>query len=320
MIDLHEREERMNRLTVPAKQLTGSTPLLQALEADSYDRHNLRTLLNMFLWSCLTAAFPQRKYQLTDDMLKDYEEDVLSLPNVTPNGLILPKRENALAFNQLQKAASASFAKLGFGKNIARVQYPINVRLQNGRPNPAIDTRPRASVKLHSDIWAGDPASAVLCFLCLLGDPLTSSGIRFFRPKQFPKEMVKALENFNEGASVMKYASELPQFDNRGWYLADSYLIHQTTKQGSAARISIDFRIIPSEVLTSDVNEEERRSLYFCSFDEWLKLGEEKLIISEEAIGSFKSANNNDPYTLKGYPARIHLVDAFGQQEMRKAG
>lgn len=320
MINLNEREERMIRLTGTAKQLEGSTPLLQVLEADSGECHNLRTLLNIFLWSCLTAAFPHKSYKLTDDMLKDYEADVLKLPNVTPNGLILPKRENMLAFNQLQKAVSTSFAKLGFGKGIARVQYPINIRLQNGKPNPVIDSRPRASVKLHSDIWAGDPASAVLCFLCLLGDPLTSSGIRFFKPKQFPKNMVRALDDFNDGAALMEGAVELPQFDARGWYLADSYLIHQTTKQGNAARISVDFRIIPAEVLSSDINEEERRSMYFCSFEEWLKLGDEKLVTCEENIGSFNSAINKDPYTLTGYPARIQLVDAFGLQAMRKAG
>lgn len=320
MISIKEREDRLARLTQNVTKLPGSDPLLQAMPIDVNDHKRIRSALNVFLWTCLNASYPERYFQLSDDMLKSYEQEILSLPNVTPNGLILPKKENYLAYNYLQKEASAAFAKLGFGKGISRVQYPINIRMQNGRPNPAIDNRARASVKLHSDIWAGDPASAALCFLCLLGDPLTSSGIRFFKPSKFPLSMARALDDFNDGAALMEGTVELPQFDARGWYMADSYLIHQTTKNGSGVRISIDFRIIPTETVSSDLNEEPRRSSFFTTFDEWLKLGDERLITSEEGIRSFNPAASKDPYTQQGYPAKIDIINAHPTQEMRKAG
>src|SRR5690606_6759083 len=132
----------------------------------------------------------------------DYTEEVIGLPNITPNGLVLPKIENQLGFNVVQKEAIAAFDALGLGEHIARVQWPVNIRLQSGTPNPVIDARPRASVKPHSDIWAGDPASGLMCFLAVLGNP-ECSGIDFIQPKNFPKSFVRPLEDYNEGQELM---------------------------------------------------------------------------------------------------------------------
>lgn len=305
-IDFPERLARMDTLTSSASRLERSE-LVQVLAISDAMRARVKTALNVYLWACLTQSFPEKPFALTNDMLRDYEADVLKLPNVTPNGLILPKRENMLAFNLLQKEANAAFEALGMNDKIARVQFPLNVRLQSGAPNAQSAARARASTKPHSDIWAGDPASGILVFLSVLGDP-KNSGIRFFEPKAFPLSFVRPLEDYNEGAPLIEGARELASFDERGWFLADPYLIHQTTKSGSGTRISIDFRFIPKQKVSSDIDEDAARKPFFISIPEWMKLGKEQVISPEQGLHEFTATQKRDSYTV-GYPVKFHLTD-----------
>lgn len=305
-VSFQERLNRMEALTQTATRL-GESSLVQVLAIEEAARERVRTALNIYLWTCLTQAFPEKIFAMTGDMLRDYEADVLSLPNVTPNGLVLPKEENMLAFNLLQREANEAFAALGMNDRIARIQFPLNVRLQSGAPNPQSALRPRASTKPHSDIWAGDPASGILVFLSVLGDP-KHSGIRFFEPREFPLSYVRTLEDYNEGAPLIEGARELASFDTSGWFLADPYLIHQTTKNGVGTRISIDFRFIPKDRVSSDIDEDATRKPFFISAQEWMKLGREKMITPEERMADFSPDRKKDPYTI-GYPVKFHLTD-----------
>lgn len=305
-IEFTEREARLLHLTSSAKRLNKDA-LLQILAVADTEYQRLRMALNIYLWTCLSEAFPDKSFRLSDDMLRDYEQDIVRMPNVTPNGLVLPKAENMLAFNLLQKETGAAFSKLGMGNDIARIQYPVNVRLQSGRPDAAIDNRPRASVKPHSDIWAGDPASGILVFLSLLGDT-KHSGIRFFQPRQFPKSFVRTLEDYNDGAPLMEGAKELARFDESGWFLADPYILHKTTKNGGGFRISLDFRFIPKTAVSSDTDEDATRKPFFIGFDEWAKLGDSTLIATKERMSGFSADRKKDPYTI-GYPVKIFLLD-----------
>jgi hypothetical protein len=306
VVALDERIKRMTALTAKAPVIEDHG-LVQLLSATEIHRSRIRNALNMLLWSCLTSHFSDKKYELSEDMLRDYEQDVIQLPNITPNGLVLPKKENLLAYNQLQKEVSGAFAALGVSDNIARIQFPVNVRLQSGTPNSIIDSRPRASVKPHSDIWAGDPASGVLVFLSVLGDP-AKSGIDFLMPETFPLSFVRPLEDYNEGAPLAEKAKLLCKFDTRGWYFADPYLIHQTTKNASGYRISIDFRFIPAQKVSSDIDEDEARRPWFKSFAEWQDMGTKTLLVTDECMADFAATKTKDPYTV-GYPVKLSLMD-----------
>jgi hypothetical protein len=183
----------------------------------------------------------------------------------------------------------------------------VNVRLQSGKPDAAKDGRARASAKPHSDIWAGDPASGIIVFLSMLGDP-KQSGIRFFKPERFPKSFVRKLEDFDEGASLMRGAKEIASFDNSGWFLVDPYVIHQTTKLGSGVRISLDFRFVPKQSVASDSNEDAARTPFFIDYETWARLGEKTLIATQEGLHEFSPNQEKDLYTT-GYPVKLTLID-----------
>lgn len=312
VIDFSERSARLAALTLsaPVDADFGQVKMLGIQDAA---KGRIKAALNVFLWECLSSAHPDKSFAITDDMLRDYTAEVTALPNITPNGLVLPKCENQLGFNLLQKEAIAAFNTLALGDRIARVQWPVNVRLQSGTPNPDIDSRPRASVKPHSDIWAGDPASGIMCFLAVLGDP-DCSGIDFIQPTDFPKSFVRTLGDYNEGKELMQDAEHLCSFDARGWWLVDPYLLHQTTKRKPGWRISIDFRFIPRDRVPSDIDEDESRKPWFIPYGQWAGIGTKQLLIADDSMHRFIPNQSKDPYTV-GYPTRIRLQETGDSDE-----
>jgi len=302
---LAERAKRLTAITQTAAVIE-DFKLIKVLAATDIARKKMRAALNHYLWTCLSAAFPEQTFTLCDDMLKAYEADILRLPNITPNGLILPKQENIGAFNALQKEVAEAFAALGMGDCVARVQFPVNVRLQSGTPNQEVDSRPRASVKMHSDIWAGDPAGAILVFLSMLGDT-AKAGIDFYEPACFPLSYVRPLSDYDDGKPVVDGGvRKLTSFHDKGWFLVDPFLIHQTTKKAPGYRISLDFRFISTHKVSSDSDEEDIRKPYFIPFAKWRELGSCTLIATQESIHQIKPKTAH----IIGYPVAITLVGA----------
>ncbi len=317
IVTLDNRKKRLDSISKAASVIQ-DFGLVKVLTATEGQRARVRAALNGFLWSCLASAFPQKTFALAEDMLKTYEADILNLPNITPNGLVLPKSENILSFNILQRESVTAFAALGLGNEIARIQYPVNIRLQSGTPDPVADSRPRSSVKPHSDIWAGDPGAGILVFLSVLGDT-AKSGIDFFEPKRFPVSFIRPLNDYSEGRPVIDEGmTKLTSFHENGWFLVDPYLIHQTTKKAPGFRISLDFRFIPKQKAEFDSDEEEIRKPYFISFAEWNSLGSGKLLMTSESMHEKKEKT---PF-IQGYPVKITLIDTgiHDKQHQKRAG
>ena len=301
-------EPRVRRLSDVASkaQIESDYGLVKILEIGRADLERIRTSVNFFLWVCLNRGFPEKRFALSDDVLRDFSQDVAALPNITPNGLVLPKAENFLAYNQVQRDVAAAFRQLGFSDGIDRIQFPVNIRLQNGISDTRVDSRARASVKPHSDIWAGDPASGILVFLAVLGSA-DSVSIRYLIPRRFPFAMVRPLNDYLEGAAIAAESKELPcRFTEGKWFLVDPFVIHQTVRSGSGQRLSIDFRFIPKQRVDSDLDEDEARRPYFLRTEDWMRLGDDRVIVTNDTL-----ADRGDPgaaYT-RGYPVDLRIVD-----------
>ncbi len=305
-----ERAKRLDDLTklMPIQE---NHSLIRVGRVPEKSRNSIREAANIFLWTCLNEIGVSVK--LSNDMLRDYEEEIKSLPNITPNGLVLPKFENILAFNMLHKEVSEAFKQLEMHDYIDRIQYPINLRLQSGVINPEIDNRPRSSTKIHSDIWAGDPASGIITFLAVSGN-VENAGIRFLEPKSFPGEFVRTFDDFNDAKEMTQDAKELCWFNDNGWFIVDPYLLHQTRKSGHGVRLSIDFRFIPKQQLPSDTFEDETRRPYFIPFDQWYEIGRSIMLTTDESINEFKK--KSQPYTI-GYTVPINMVKISGNEAVK---
>src|SRR5205807_1533780 len=134
--------DRTRRLGLLASGLrTRQTfPLLVACELPSPSFELLCGAVRQYISACLREAeVPHRA--------------IGALPNLSPNGVLFPKREVLLEFNLVQRAMAQLFGSLGIDEFVDAIQLPVNVRLVDGRPDPVADVRPHASTKLHSDVW-----------------------------------------------------------------------------------------------------------------------------------------------------------------------
>ena len=304
-VSLNERIERFKSITTHSP-IVEDHGLLKTLSIDLVHLNRIKTALAWYLYANLNACHYDRQFSMSLNILEDYAQEINALPNITPNGLVLPKRENCAAYNILHQQFADIFMATGLGQFIDKIQYPINVRLQNGCANTEIDTRPRSSSKPHTDIWAGDPGSAIVVFLSLLGLP-DKAGIRFLSTEQFPLSFVRSLEDFDLGSDLVKDCRPLDcPFKNDYFYLMDPYLIHQTTKNGEGLRVSIDLRFIPHHVLSSDWMGDVERHDYFISFDQWCRIGKDYWLTTDESILTAIKPTTRD-YTV-GYPVNIRLL------------
>ena len=302
---LTSRGERMNRIFSDSSKVRNCA-LLKSLNIDDNDRKKVFNSLMNVVYSCLIHHNEAKSYELCPDFFDIYMDDILKLPNITPNGLILPKVENIAAYNQFFLAINNAFSKIGIDEHIDKMQFPINIRLQTGKLDKELSRRPRASTKYHSDIWAGDPLNSVLSFLNLVGDPVKISGIEFFKTDNFPKKLVKLFEDYDEAKYIAKESEKLSTlFDNSGWFFSDAYLMHRTTKNnGEGIRISADFRFTTREHCESDGENsflDKNKEDFFIEYAKFKEIGKSIFLHTEERM--------HDKFVKKdymsGYPVKL---------------
>lgn len=299
-------QDRVQRLADLAAHLTltDDYPLLKAVAVSPALRDRVAWAVRHYLWVSLSSFFPDRNFDLCTDLLERYADEVAALPNITPNGLVLPKRQNFLAFNQVHQAVVQIFDQLGMERFVERIHAPINVRLVSGRPDAKIDSRPRASVKPHSDIWAGEPAAAIMLFISVLGDPL-DAGVRFLEPATFPEALMQPLDDFNQGASILDQCREYEaRLAPDKIFLTDPFLIHQTMKSGKGQRLSIDFRFTPKQKVQSDRYDGAPRRQNYVSLEEWREIGRSRLITTDAPLAPFSA----DDAVKNAYAAEFKTV------------
>ena len=231
--------------------------------------------------------------------LRTYSSDynsqrVINLPNRTPNGLILPKRQNLLAYNYLHGVIVDLIEYIGLHKHIDKIHNPINIRYVESKPNEVVDSRPFSSTKWHTDCWNGEPANTVMVFVPVCGD-LIKNGISFCEPNpnEF-MEIAKVLKDYFEGSHLLEQSKHYDIFlDNEFLYLTDPYLLHKTVKKGGSGRLSIDFRFTTSYQCFTDVEVSSKRYENYIPYSEWAKIGKSKLLCSNLNIDEFNEGEIN---------------------------
>ncbi len=237
-----------------------------------------------YILASLRAAKPNKHYFHHVDILESYEKDILALPNMTPNGLVLPKKDNFLAYNQLNKTVCEIFKTFNIDEYVQTIHTPINIRVVSGKPSNT-DLRPRASSKLHSDIWAGEFTNTIMLFLTALGD-IVNNGIEFYEPSQrFHTEFCKPLNDYLEGASLEFESKRYDCGLRDGFaYFTDPFLLHRTVKKSPKLRLSIDFRFIPNIKCITDSEVKTERHKNYISLDKWYEIGSDTLLYTDITV------------------------------------
>ena len=301
-----ERAQRLSRISSCLHPLHGNFPLLKATRLDSVSLDKLRDMVNLYLLTSLEVFYKSHSFNRHDNLFDNCMKEILGLPNITPNGLILPKQQTFIAYNQIHSAIVDIINVLNLETHIKAVHAPVNVRLVNGTPNPTVDARPRASVKMHSDMWAGEPANAIMVFLPIFGE-FGKIGIKWVEPRAFPVSLMRPLDDFDEGLSLVENGIEYDASFNPGdIVIADPFVLHATQKDFCGMRLSLEFRFIASEKLISDEYAPGTRHVNYLSYPEWSNIGRSRILVSEETLAPF--LGEDDP-SKNDYPAQFKIVD-----------
>lgn len=309
---LHQRAARLARLTADAARDDGSVahdfPLLKVLQLSAPMLALLQDAARQYIWENLVAWYGHRGIAYGPTILEDHAEQILALPNRTPNGLIQPKRPAMASFNMLHRALAVTLDRLGLTPQFNAIQLPVNVRVVGGAAQPGADSRPYSSAKIHTDAWNSEPLSALLFNIPLLGDP-AQVGIRYYSFRDPQPQMFGPLDDY---ADMRIAEGDLVSYDapfELGMlYLSDQTSLHQTVRRDATAiRLSLDFRAVVKELVAHESHDVSQSGAHYSAVDAWGLVGCETTLTSNQPIDAFQRRQRGE--TVPGSPTAGLNVD-----------
>lgn len=272
----------------------------------------LRNAAKFFIYDCLTEFHAGEGFDINlpiEEFVAKYDEQIISLPNITPNGLILPKKEVLLSYNFLLKTVGHLVKHLGIDTTCESIACPVNLRLNFGsRMKEASKKRPKSSTIWHTDIWAGQNARDVMLHTPIFGN-FVENGILFANPPEgFYPEFIKTLPSFNDGSAITEKIGDAaynPEMKIGYSYLVDSFLLHKTLSRDDSLRGIISFPLQPRASVSSDIYRNEARDAEYFEVKEWLKYGVEKLVVTDKKLEPF----TEEDISRNSYADKFQSVD-----------
>jgi len=275
------------------------------IEPHAFDA--LRTQVRAYISGCLGAGgrvLPEK------EILERLADPATDLPNKTPNGLLMAKAEVSLEFTLLHRCLAGIMARLGLQSVAPYWSLPINVRVVLGKANPQTASRPYAASKIHSDVWAGEPADSVVINIPVLGDIERTSLEWFEPPAELGESHLRLLTDFAEGEAV---ARQSPRIDVKAAlghiYFSDCALLHRTARYDGGCRVSLDMRI---RLATDDayrahvekLSGESRLSNY-VPFEQWHGVGRSCVLFVDETMEQARNRYRSPAPAYGGVPYRL---------------
>ena len=283
-------KERSDRLFNFSNKFSKIDSLLGKCELPKNIFSDLRTAAQVCLYDSLSSYYPNKLFNLDltlESFCLFYRNDIIGLPNITPNGLLMPKIETNSSHNLFNKKVYNLIEYLSFSEG-SKVACPINLRINFGtNTNPEFTNRPRSSTNWHTDIWAGQNCNEAMIHTPICGD-YEQSGISVSNPQEgFYPDYVKSIPSFLEGEPVTNEMSKNKiEFTMKlgESYLLDSFLFHKTSLSSSTIRIIVSFPARLKEKVSSDIYENPLRDDEFIDIFSWSKLGKKLLLASDKSL------------------------------------
>ncbi len=278
--------ERIQRMEVINEKLglktVGSLLTSNAIPLVLFEQ--LKRACNEYLLACV-ATHTGKYLKYEDDCLLAYEEILKQLPNITPNGIVMPKWETNLQFNRIHQSLVAIIKNLNIDDCIEKITLPFALRLSDGELKPEIANRPLAVTKWHIESWNGQFNDAVMG-IPIMGD-LENTTVEFSEPiGPIPKNFLDTVCDYNEGIKRVegtKLYDAKPAFGN--FYLWDEYCIHRTIKHGGRSRLSIDIPVSYKNHLESDsANYGYEPNINMIPLEEWYDVGNSTILVANQTF------------------------------------
>ena len=176
------------------------------------------------------------------ELIKRFDEDYEKIPNITPNGMIVPKRHTILEYNLLVQTFSMIIETLGIQDLISSWHIPLNVRIKYGEASEENLQRHHPTEHIHSDSWAGESSESVTTMLMIFGD-VARNHISFYDPPdEFEEEWLGPRPTYLDGKIVADKYSKIDLIPEKGDLLVSDFAgLHASTRlPGAQTRVTID--------------------------------------------------------------------------------
>lgn len=183
--------------------------------------------------------FYKIKLNEKQNFLKKFKSLILNIPNITPNGVIMPKKENIKSYYKLQNFIFNLCSKYCLTKITDKIEL-CEVRLMRSNKFNYDNNRSYSSSKIHSDTWSGNPCdSKVVLFI----DGDKNNTIEFLRPKKIDKSFFNKKKNYE--SAIKKYGfKKIKDLNHKRLTIFDQACLHRTKNKNTNLRLSVDFGII----------------------------------------------------------------------------
>jgi hypothetical protein len=242
-MSLTARVRRMDRL---AGRLGAARPsplvCVRAIEPVRFERLRLAAAAYM---SCGLPGAPRAMEEA--ELLARFAEAWPGLRHITPNGLIMPKRETVLEYNALVRAFAGVISSLKIDDMIESWRIPLNLRWKDPAASQANRGRAYATESLHSDAWAGEIPESITVIVPVFGDP-ERTGLEFYAPPdEFREAWLRPLPSYGEGEIFARHYTRIDMALRIGVaHVFDFATLHRTRcLPGGGPRVSIDISFVP---------------------------------------------------------------------------
>ncbi len=170
----------------------------------------------------------------------DYDKNLP--PHVTPNGMIVPKRNTVLEYNLVVRRFAQIMASIGFGDLVDSWHIPLNVRFKSSLVSEENMKRAHPTEHAHSDSWAGESSESVTVHIPVMGD-WHDNYVRMFYPDDaFDDAWLGPRASYADGHDVLPHYKALDYVTELGSVaFMDFATLHASTRNpGCGPRVSID--------------------------------------------------------------------------------
>jgi hypothetical protein len=211
--------------------------LLYEIAIKKKDLNQLKINVKEYIRTSVNSYY-KIKLKSRDITLIKKKNLILGLPNITPNGVVIPKKENIKSFLNIQNLIFKICKKYFINKCAKKIEI-CEVRLMRSNKHNYDNTRFYSSSKIHSDTWSGNPCDAKVA-MYIEGDKLNT--IEFFKPKKMDKDFFNKKNNYD--IAIKKYGfQKIKALDVSKLTIFDQACLHRTVNKNRDLRLSIDFGI-----------------------------------------------------------------------------
>lgn len=308
-------KQRDNRLkTVLSNDIDDDMLLLKSKKMSMVDWQKIYDQTEKYIKNTIVEYHKSYTKQEIDSLSLDELNSlglIHSLSSMTPNGILLPKKETIYEHEILQLTIAESLCNMGIHNHITKIHYPVTVRIVYNKKGE-LDKKPRASSKIHTDVWSGEATNTTMVFIPIHGD-FSNVGVNFYETPDEIVNWLRPLDDYNDGAEIANIArnKKYNTILKAGYiYLSDPLLLHSTNKSGhtinnSPWRISIDFRFI-SDIKCEYDSGDNPRAQNYIDYKEWSSVGQNIRMCTDSSLFDVFNVNPNDK-AKNEYPGKYYI-------------